>query len=154
MLHILQELLVRVTEVSRRHHKSVDLQGFLAFAHRALRIVLGRLQMEAHPALGPVVFDPRNLAVGQNAVLPLRLVGVLDSLKVHLVVDLLDQLKPDNAVVGGLVGGKGALTFEERLGRDGLNMSAMLSEMGEIGFCVYLTYSSEYFGRASEVVDE
>lgn len=57
------------------------------------------------------MFDSRDLASGEDAVLPLLLVGVLDPLDVHIVVNLLNEFKTDHTVVGGLVSLEGTLAL-------------------------------------------
>lgn len=58
--------------------------------------------MYPHARGGVVVLDAADGALGQNTVLPLLLVGVLDPLQVHGVVDLLNQLQSHHGVVGRL----------------------------------------------------
>lgn len=94
--HPFQQLLVRVPQVPGGDHQGVDLQHLLAL--RAL--VRGGLDVHAHALGRAVVLDAADVALRQDAVLPLRLVRVLHALQVHRVVDLFDQLEPDDGVVG------------------------------------------------------
>jgi hypothetical protein len=57
------------------------------------------------------MLDSGDFAAGENAMLPLRLIGVLNSLDVHVMEDLLNQFKSDDTIVGCLIGGKGALAL-------------------------------------------
>lgn len=104
-----EDIFVRITLVARCHHEGIHFQTLLALERRV--VLLGRVDVDAHAVFGAVVLHARDLAGWQNPVLPLLLVGVLHALQVEVVVDLLDQLETDNAVVGGTVCGKRALAL-------------------------------------------
>lgn len=70
--------------------------------------------MKAHPVVRAVTFDFRDRTFGEDAVLPLGFVRILDFLDIHVVVDCLNELEADHAVVGCLVRGKCALAFLRR----------------------------------------
>jgi hypothetical protein len=57
------------------------------------------------------MLDACDLATREDTVLPLGLVGVLDPLNIHVLVDLFDQLESDNAIICSLVRLEGALTL-------------------------------------------
>lgn len=119
VLNIAQNFLVRIALVASRHHEGVNFQSLLAF--RGSGGVLGGPDMEAHPVLRAVVLNASDLAGGKDPVLPLGLVGVLDTLEVQVIVNLLDQFETDNAIVGCLVSGEGALTLFGRLVVEGFD---------------------------------
>lgn len=104
-----EDIFVRITLVARCHHEGIHFQTLLALERRV--VLLGRVDVDAHAVFGAVVLHARDLAGWQNPVLPLLLVGVLHALQVEIVVDLLDQLETDNAVVGGTVCGERALAL-------------------------------------------
>lgn len=109
VLDVAEDFFVRIALIASRHHECIHLQALLAL--RRGGVVLGGVDVDAHSILRAVVLNPRDLAGGKDAVLPLLLIGVLDALQVKVVVDLFDQLKADHAVVGRLVCGKGALAL-------------------------------------------
>jgi hypothetical protein len=49
------------------------------------------------------MLDACDLATRKDPMLPLGLVGVLDPLNIHVVVDFFDQLEADNAIIRRLV---------------------------------------------------
>lgn len=103
-----------VAVVARGDHERVHLQNLLSVADEAIATLLHSLDMQSHPSLRSIMLNTCNLAAGKNAMLPLGLVGILDSLEIHLVVDFLNQLDSDNAVVGGFVDLERALPLAGR----------------------------------------
>lgn len=93
---------MRVSHVAGRHHQGVNLQDFGPLGPGGRR---HRVNPYPEWAVWTVRFDLRHLATGENTVLPFPFVGILDFLDVHIMVDLFDQLEPDDAVVGRSIGG-------------------------------------------------
>lgn len=103
-----------VAVVPRGDHERVYLQHLLSVADEAIATLLHSLDMQSHPSLWSIMLNTCNLAAGKDAMLPLGLVGILDSLEIHLIVDFLNELDSDNAVVRGFVGLEGALALSGR----------------------------------------
>lgn len=90
-----------VPQVSRGDHECIDLENLRVLGGS---VFLGRLDVDSDSTLRVGVVNLGDLARRQDAVLPLLFVRILHFLRIHVMVDLLNQLEPHHTVVGCFVG--------------------------------------------------
>lgn len=107
--NVLQHLLVSVADIAARHNNKVDVQRLLRSLLRRAesRRLITDVEAQRGLARAGELVNTRDRAVVPDALRPVLLGIVEDLLRVHLGVDLLEQLDAHDAVVGRLVAGDG-----------------------------------------------